>query len=84
MCSSEQSITKKDDDRPLSLHFLKYHNGVPDGLTCRGICRLNLPPRRGDFDRILYRKEKIWIYNIGSLQPQGLNNEYNIAVFLDP
>ena len=79
-----QSINKKDDDRPLSLHFLKYHNGVPDGLRCRGIYRLNLPPRRGDFDRILYRKEKMWIYNIGSLQPQGLNNECNLAVFLDP
>lgn len=75
-----QSIIKKDGC-PLSLHFLRYHDGVPDGLTCKGIYKLNLPSRRGDSDRILYHKEKMWIYNLGSLQPRGLNNECYFFLF---
>lgn len=27
-----QSILKKDDERPLALHFIKFHNAVPKGL----------------------------------------------------
>lgn len=54
-----QSIINKEDDHPLSLHFLKVHEGEPSGLKCKGIYKLNLPLRRGDFDRILYQKEKM-------------------------
>lgn len=79
-----QSILGKDDERPIPLHFLQVHGGKPDGLIFKGIYRLNLPQRRGDFDRILYQKEKMWIYNINSMHPQGLNNECNLGVFLTP
>lgn len=78
-----QRIIKKDDECPLSLHFLKVHGGEPKGLKCKGIYRLNLPPTRGDFDRILYQKEKMWIFNLNSMQPFGLNNECNLSVFLE-
>lgn len=78
-----QSLLQKDDERPLSLHFLKAHGGKPTGLKCKGIYRLNLPPRRGDFDKILYQKEKMWIFNLRSMQPTGLNNECNLSVFLE-
>lgn len=27
-----QSINKKDDERPLALHFLNFHGGDPNGL----------------------------------------------------
>lgn len=78
-----QSILNKDDDRPLSLHFLEKHDGDPSGLKCKGIYKLNLPPRRGDFDKMLYQKEKMWIFMLKSMQPGGLNNECNLSVFLE-
>lgn len=79
-----QSIINKDDERPIPLHFLKFHGGDPSGLTFKGIYRLNLPLRRGDFDRILCQKEKMWIYTLDSMCPKGLNNECNLSVFLTP
>lgn len=78
-----QSIIKKEDERPLSLYFVNFHGGDPRGLLVKGIYRLNLPSRRGDFDRILYQKEKIWIFNLNSLQPLGLSTECNLSVFLE-
>lgn len=78
-----QSILNKDDDRPLSLHFFEKHGGDPTGLKCKGIYKLNLPPRRGDFDKVLYQKEKMWIFTLNCMQPRGLNNECNLSFFLE-
>lgn len=73
----------KDDDCPLVLHFTQFHLGNQKGLTVKGIYVLNQPLRRGDFDTILLQKEKMWIYNLGSLIQQGLNNECNLQPFLE-
>lgn len=76
------SIKKKDDDRPIPIHFTKFHNGDPKGLLVKGIYVLNLPPRRGDFDTILLQKEKMWTYYLDSLVPKGLNTKFSLQPFL--
>lgn len=77
------SIKKKDDARLNPLHFAKFHNGDPKGLTVKGIYVLNLPPRRGDFDTILLQKEKMWTYYLDSLVPKELNTECSLQPFLE-
>lgn len=32
-------------------------------------------PDRRDFYRVLIRKENMWIFNLGTLHPKGLNTE---------
>lgn len=46
-----------------------------------GFFALNLTDRRGDYDTVLLRKEKSWIFKLGTLQPKGLNNELSLKVF---
>lgn len=77
------SIRKKEDDRPVALHFLNFHQANPAGLKVRGIYALKLSNRRGDFDRILLQKEKMWIFRIGSLSPVGLNTDCSLQPFLE-
>lgn len=74
LASTSYSIKKKDDERPLAVHFTPFHQGDPKGLTVKGIYGLNLPMRRGNYDTILLQKS--------SLIPQGLNNECNLQPFL--
>lgn len=71
------SIRKKNDECPLALHFLQFHNGNPDWLNIKGIYALNFPLRRGDFDCILTQKEKMWTFHMGTLMPNGLHTECN-------
>lgn len=77
------SIKKKDDDRPIPLHFARLYNGDPKGLMVQGIYVLNLPPRRGGFDTILLQKEKMWTYYLDSMVPKGLNTECSLQPFLE-
>lgn len=76
-------IKKKDDERPIPQHFAKFHNRDPKGLTVKGIYRLNLPARRGDFNTILLQKEKMWTYYLDSMVPEGLNTECSLQPFLE-
>lgn len=73
----------KEDDRPIPVHFAKFHDSNPRGLTVKGIYVLNLPPRRGDFKTILLQKEKMWTYYLDSLAPKGLNTECSLQPFLE-
>lgn len=83
MVNTLQVLIKRTMLAPLALHFTQFHQGNRNWLMVKGIYVLNLPVRRGDFDTILLQKEKMWIYNLGSLDPQGLNNECNLQPFLE-
>lgn len=72
----------KIPEKPLAKHFAQYHSGSSRGMKVKGIYALKLPPRRGDFDRILQQKEKWWVYRLKSLRPVGLNTELNLQPFL--
>lgn len=76
-------IKAKDTAKPLAKHFTQYHVGNLEGMTVKGIYPLKLPPRKGDFNRILLQKEKWWIYHLKSLIPLGMNTEFNFQVFLE-
>lgn len=78
-----RNIKKKDDESPLPIHFAEHHDGKPHGLVVKGIFVLNLPLRRGDFNTILLKKEKNWIFKLGTLAPYGLNTECNLQIFLE-
>lgn len=78
-----KSIRLKEET-PLAQHFLQVHQGKTIGLTVKGFYALNLSEHRGDFNTVLLRKEKIWIYRLQTLQPKGLNTELSLQVFLEP
>lgn len=77
------SLRKKDDECSLALHFLQFCDSNPNGLKIKGIYALNLPLRRWDFDTILELKEKMVIFRLGTLMPNGLYTECNLAAFLE-
>lgn len=62
----------KIPEKPLAKHFSLCHGGSTNGLTVKGIYALKLPPRWGDYDRILLQKENRWVYKLRSLIPVGL------------
>lgn len=66
---------KLKEETPVAQHFSMYHSGKSSGLRFKGFFALNLSACRGDFDRVLLKKEKSWIFRLISLQPIGLNNE---------
>lgn len=72
------------EETPIAQPFLEFHKGCPSGLTVKGFFALNLSDRRGDFDTVLLRTEKLWIFRLQTLQPRGLNVELSMKVFLEP
>lgn len=56
-----KSIRLKEDT-PLAQHFVLLHQDKTHGLRVKGFFSLNLSARRGDFDTVLLRKEKFWIF----------------------
>lgn len=72
----------KIPEKPLAKHFAQYYGGSSWAMKVKGIYILKLPPRRGNFDLILQKKEKWWIYCLKSLKPVGLNTELNLQPFL--
>lgn len=78
-----RDIKKKEPDSPLAQHFLQFHQASTDRLKVKGIYALKLSNRRGDFDRILLKKDKFRIYKLNTLIPIDLNKELNLHVFLD-
>lgn len=76
-------MKEKEPKKPLARHFKEVHGGDPKGMKVKGIYALHLSPRRGDFDKVLIKKEKWWIYTLNSLIPYGLNTEMNLHIFLD-
>ena len=47
-----------------------------------GIEAVPPPPRGGDHDLILKRREAFWIFTLNTLAPKGLNDELLLNVML--
>lgn len=75
---------KLKEETPVAQHFLQFHEGKSSGLGFKGFFVFNLSARRGDFDTVLLKKEKSWIFKLNTLQLNGLNNELSLKVFLEP
>lgn len=77
-----KSIRLKEKTR-IAQHFLKFHQWSVSGLSVKGFFALNLSDRRRDYDTVLMRKERLWIFRLQTLQPKGLNVELSLKVFLE-
>lgn len=75
---------RQDEETPVAQHFAKFYGGQSDTQRIKGFFALNLISQKCDFNTVLFRKEKYWIFKLGTLSPKGLNNEMSLKVFLKP
>lgn len=69
-------------DTPLSRHVRHVHAGDLKVLKFWGITKIKLGPRKGNLNKRLLQEEARWIYQLGSLAPQGLNEGFTFSSFL--
>lgn len=77
----KSSIRRNDRDYPVAIHFNDNHHDVCS-LRFYGIEYVPPPPRGGDHDRLLKQREAFWIHTLQTLAPKGLNDEFNLNIFL--
>ena len=75
------NIRTKNPKSPVAQHFNKMGHSVAQ-LRYVGIERVTLPQRGGDIHNLLNRREAFWIYSLRTLQPDGLNEDYELSAFL--
>lgn len=56
-------------------HFFQTHDSNTGGLKVFGLKKVWPSPRGGEDTQRLLQIESEWIYSLGSLTPQGLNEE---------
>lgn len=66
----------------MARHYKEANHGSPASLKFWGIEKIIPPPRGGDIIRKLLCREAFWIYTLGTLEPQGLNEELSFSCFL--
>lgn len=75
------TIRCKNLNYPVAAHFVEFNHPI-SSLKYIGIEKVVLPPRGGDLDNLLSRREHYWIYHLKTLTPYGLNVEYDLKCFL--
>ncbi|XP_069615983.1 uncharacterized protein [Ranitomeya imitator] len=63
-------------------HFRKYHNSNPKTFRVRGIDRVQLGIRGGNYKKELLKKETRWTVDLDTLAPKGLNEYISFKSFL--
>ena len=74
----KRSIRRADPNYPVACHFTDCSHTAP---SLQGIEHIKLP-RGGNIDRKLCQRELFWINELGSLQPMGLNVDFDMNVML--
>ncbi|CAJ0967631.1 unnamed protein product [Ranitomeya imitator] len=64
-------------------HFFEHHNSNSSLLRIKGIDIVQMGSRGGNLAKNLARLESKWIYRLGSIAPQGLNENFGFSAFLD-
>lgn len=77
----KSSIRRKDMNYPVAAHFVTLNHDVTSLRFC-GIEKVTLPPRGGDIELLLQRRELFWIYTLQTLSPKGMNDEALFNVML--
>ncbi|KAJ0069779.1 hypothetical protein NL108_014342 [Boleophthalmus pectinirostris] len=77
----KSSIRRNDRDYPVAVHFNDQRHDICSLRFC-GIEHVPPPPRGGDHDRILKQREAFWIHTLQTLAPKGLNDDFNLSIFL--
>ncbi|CAJ0961872.1 unnamed protein product [Ranitomeya imitator] len=68
--------------KTLPRHYMKFHNCDPSLMKVKAIDTVNMGPRGGDLAKKLAQVESRWIYRLGTLAPQGLNENLGFGAFL--
>lgn len=77
------NIKKKLVSHNLSSHFLTCHDSDPKGLNFWGIAKLETHWRGSNNLRELSKMESYWIYKLETLEPHGLNVEFDLNCFIN-
>ena len=73
-------IRTKDFRNPVALHFAEAKHCI-SSLKYIGIEQVKLPPRGGDINTLLLRREAFWISTLDTVN-KGLNESFDIRPFL--
>ena len=73
-------IRTKDFRNPVAVHFHQAQHCI-SSLKYIGIERVTLPPRGGDIDNLLLKREAFWISTLDTVN-NGLNESFDIRPFL--
>ena len=77
----KSSIRRNDRDYPVAVHFNDMTHDI-SSLRFVGMEVVSLPPRGGNHDLLLKRREAFWIFTCNTLAPKGLNDELLLNVML--
>lgn len=75
------NIRNKDTKNPVAIHFTEARHNV-SALRYQGIEHVTLSNRGGDINSALLKREAFWIYTLDTLNPRGLNEEFDLRPFL--
>lgn len=76
------NIKKRITTHNLSAHFLKEHGADPGGLKFWGIEKSWTHWRGSNKLRELSKRQSFWIYKLETLEPKGLNVEFDLNCFI--
>ena len=74
-------IRCKNLNSPVAVHFTQF-NHLVSSLKYLAIEKVSFPPRGGNLDTLLARREHFWISNLQTRTPHGLNIDYDLWCFL--
>ena len=77
----KSSIRRNDRDYPVAVHFNDMKHDIST-LRFVGMEWVPPPPRGGNHDLLLKRREAHWIFTCDTLAPKGLNDELLLNVML--
>lgn len=75
------TIRCRNINYPVAQHFIEFNHPI-SSLKYTGIERIEQPKRGGNWDTMLLRREAFWISTLGTLSPQGLNEELDLRPFI--
>lgn len=63
-----------------SQHFHSVHDNSFQYLKVQGVERVFLPARGGDFKQKLLNRETLWMFQLGTTYPRGLNRRLDLML----
>ena len=75
------TIRCKNMNYPVAAHFAEANHPI-SSFRYIGIEHVTLPPRGGNLDLLLSRREHFWISYLKTLAPHGLNLDYDLRCYL--
>ena len=81
ICEHRSAIRNNDERSPVAVHFKENQHPL-SSLRYIGIEHVSLPRRGGNIDNLLLKRELWWCHFLGTLAPEGLNQEFDIRPYL--